>query len=360
MKKTGLMVVFCLLFLASSNVMASVLTTMDSGGDRLVAMQYSNGAWGWPLTSPPTYSNIHGPIAMGLAKAYEATGDAGQYTALSNAGAYFLTKKEGNGTVADKGSFSASDGYLAYELDTIFGGTTYTDYIKAEFYDKLAAGTYTRAGVDYSTATYVGLIQASRAGTNMAAWDIGMGLAAAALVGADTTAWIAGTEAEINELNVSQYYDVLGLAGAIYGLSTAGVAFDPTAGAYAAAGSLQDLGTSLASYQLSTGGFTWSPGAMDEGMDNETIQETAYSILALNSLLGFNTQVDNAANYLITAQLGTGGWENSSGSGENNEVTGEALWAISDANPVPEPSTLLLLGVGLAGLVGFGRKQFKK
>ena len=79
--------------------------------------------------------------------------------------------------------------------------------------------------------------------------------------------------------------DVVCLAGAVYGLAYVGEDFDPTAGSHAAAGSLADLGAILASYQiLPSGGFAWNSAWVIPDDGDESIQETAYAILALDKL----------------------------------------------------------------------------
>jgi hypothetical protein len=302
------------------------------GGDRLEAMQYTDGSWGWPLTAPPTFGNILGPIAMGVGQAYQQTGDAGMYSTLSDAGTYLLGKTN---------NFSPSDGYLAAELDRLLGVSTYTAHVKTNFYDKLADGTYNRNGLGtlYTTASYVNLIRTSRAGAtaNLAAWDIGMGLVGAAECGESTAEWIAGVKAEIDELDSTGYYDVIGLAGAIYGLAFVDEDYDPTAGQHAWASDLDDLASILAGYQISGGGFTWNAAYVSPG--NETNQESAYAILALSEAnqAFYLSSMQGAADYLMSVQLGTGGWDNYPGDpdGENNELTGEALWGIIKAYPPP-------------------------
>jgi hypothetical protein len=327
------------LTLSFDRVMAlTSLEVFQAGADRLAALQNDDGGWDWPLDDGNANNispkNTVGPIGQGLALAYGFTGDPDHQAALADAGDLLLGKQY---------NFSPSDGYLAATLDEVFGVTTYTDHVKLYFYDPLANGTYDRndADTNYDTPEYVNLIRTSRAGSqaNLAAWDIGMGLVGAAAVGADTSAWIAGVKAEIDELNSSGWYDVIGLAGAIYGLAYVGEDYDPLAGSHEAASSLADLGAILAGYQLQSAGFTWNSGYLGEGENNETVQETAYAILALEELdpITYFAAIHSAGAYLKNAQLATGGWESYLGAGENNEITGEALWGIYAAYPYNPP-----------------------
>jgi len=343
------------LVLVSGLLVTTQADVFQAGADRLVSLQNNDGGWDWPLNdgnpnnASPT--NTIGPIAMGLAKAYLQTGDPNHLLGLQNASA-FLTSK----TV-----FSPSDGYLAVELDSILGGTTNVDYVKANFYDRLAAGTFLRSGVYYDTEGYVNLIRTNRASqgiANLAAWDIGVGLYAANRIGASTTAWLSGTKAEIDELDGSAYYDVIGLSGAVLGLASVGEDYTPTAGEHLGVVGTSGLADALLGYQLSTGGFTWNSLYMGEGEDNETVQETAYSILALNRVdqAGYWSNMLNAASYLQSVQLPTGGWANYNGGGENNEVTAEALWGIATA-PEPVSSALFLVGAATMGVRGYLRRK---
>ena len=302
-------------------------STIQNGGDRLVEKQYTDGSWGWPLNAPPTYSNILGPIAKGLVQAYNYTFSASQLAAIVKSKTFLLNKTN---------NFSVGDGYLAKAIDEVLGGTTCRDYVNANFYGLLALGTY--KGI-YSTQSYIQKIIDDRASwgqANMAAWDIGMGLVGAASCGVSGTElnyWKDGTKTKINELNTSDFYDVIGLAGALYGLAFVNEPFDPTAGSYSSASSIQDLAVILQSYQISNGGFTWYPGSMTIG--DQTNQETCYAILALSqvSRLDYITNILGAADYLSSVQLSSGGWDNYFGDpdGENNELTGEALWGYTEA-----------------------------
>ena len=86
---------------------------------------------------------------------------------------------------------------------------------------------------------------------------------------------------------------------------------------------------------------------------NETIQDTAYAMLALNAFdsATYASNIWGGEAWLGATQLGSDGWENYTGSGENNEITGEALWAASSVVPLPSAALAglgLLLGLGAA------------
>ncbi|MHC4619015.1 MAG: PASTA domain-containing protein [Planctomycetota bacterium] len=306
-----------------------------SGGNRLVGLQNSDGGWDFPLDDgdPNGGSDPNASAGLGLAKAYRRTGDANTLAALQKAKNFLLSKTD---------DFVVSDGMLAAELDILLDGTACTDHVLTNFFDKLAGGSYYDAVTEgtYDTAGYVQSLRDRRANAdagNLAAWDLGSGLYSAYVVGANTTEWVAGVKAEIDELDGTEGYDVLGLAGAILGLAAAGEDYDPQAGEYAAASSLRDLAETLTGCQLETGGFTWKSSFREPGLD-ENIRETAYALMALNEFdrAGFLTEISDGGIYLQNVQLTSGGWENYDGSteGEINEITGEALRGLALITPV--------------------------
>jgi hypothetical protein len=342
-EKASVHIVTVLLLTAQAWGAGSLADAFKAGGNRLVATQNNDGGWDWPLFDAyPKFSNapnILAPTGMGLLQAYLSPDpnhrDPNQLAALQKAGGYLLNKRPW--------FITPDDGYLAVALDSAFGVTTYTDYVKKNFYEPLARGTYNYLGdgiLFVNTAQYVNIIGRARdyqGLSNYAAFDCGVGLYSAHLIGADTSAWLAGTKAEINCLNGACAYDVLGLAGAVLGLASVGANVDPTAGTHhVAAHSLSDLAGILASYQLSTGGFTWNSLNKAEGAANETVQETAFAILALSEFDGqkYITNIKNAATYLQSVELPTGGWQDFVADGENNEVTGESLSALAAAHEV--------------------------
>jgi hypothetical protein len=334
--KLKTIIIVALVVVVSLALGGVVDTAIQNGADRLVFLQNFDGGWDWPLEDPnplkPSPTNTIGPIGMGLAKVYGKMrfDDNDYYEALQRAGDFLLAKTN---------NFSPPDGYLAAELDKFFEGNKYKEHVQKYFYQELKEGTYNRKGLGvlYDTAGYVNSIREARFSqgiANLAAWDVGMGLVGAASSGADISAWVEGVKAEIDELVGGAFYDVIGLAGAIYGLAFVDEDHDPQGGEHESVSSLRDLADILIMYQIEMGGFSYSADYLSPGQDNETIQETSYAILALNEFdcSNYMPKISGAVDYLLSVQLSNGGWKNWAGGGENNEITAEALWAICNWN----------------------------
>jgi hypothetical protein len=313
------------------------MSPIPLGGQRLAKLQNSDGGWDWPLDDgnplAGTQSDTLGSVGLGLARAYRQTGDPDLRSALLKSGQLLLQKTD---------DFYANEGAFAVALDHIFNTTAYSTHVRTAFYDKLAAGTYYDAVTGTPNMTTASYIQKKRdryigVEANAAAWDLGLSLCDAASVGAPTAPWADAVKTAIEQITLGQEYDVLGLAGALYGLASAGVECDPLAGPFTAADNLQDLADILDSWQLLTGGFTYNFDALDEGVGNETLQETACAALALNAVdrARFWTAIQRADAYVASVQLLTGGWENFVGDplGEDNIITADCLMALQMALP---------------------------
>ena len=143
---------------------------------------------------------------------------------------------------------------------------------------------------------------------------------------------------------------MLGLAGVIYGLAFVGQDVDPNTGDYASADSLADLAAILDGYQNTNGAFPYRSDQKNVA-GAENVEETAYAAIALNEVnrSSYLDEMEDAVDYINSVQLLTDGWENYASSGENDSITGEALWV--NGMYVPEPATVMLIAAAAPLLV---------
>jgi len=321
-KFVGLLLVVGLLFAALPNgqVLAQTQpydpdTAIQKAADEIVNSQAARGDWVDAYNPVP---DTLGVIGSGLIDAYTRTADPHHLTSIQAAATYLLTKIN---------NFSPADGMFAAKLDALLGVNTYKAFVKANFFDKLAAGTYGATG-DQDTADYIATLN-----SYMNSQDPALGLISAHLCGADTSLWIAEVKSDLGAIAMGSDSEPMLMASkGIYSLFLVGETFDPTTGSFAAAGDLAEMAAQLATYQLTDGSFPNNRDWYESG-----VQATASAILALDQVNSsfYQNRIRNAANWLLSVQNVAGYWI--FGGSENYASTAMSALAVNEAFPSVAP-----------------------
>ncbi|MFH1278333.1 MAG: right-handed parallel beta-helix repeat-containing protein [Candidatus Eisenbacteria bacterium] len=286
-----------------------------------------DGGWDWVRNSPadPFFhstsaspKNIYGATGIGLLYAYMESGDAGLFTALTDAADVMI---------ADADIRSAGDLIFLMLYDDLpaVSGTTYADSARAKYEGRMAI-----YGSADSLAKHIRDVRAGQGYENgIIAWDVGAWARAAAMLddrysgnGYDTDAddiaevlWEdsfndnpgyfdivddAGWDPTYS--NLDYYWYNLGITGLIDAFSSAGVHTSEIAG----------LVTRLLDGQYTGGAISFSYGANDDDAD---WQSTAYAMMTLGNLdqATYQTEINHMGYWAGATQDASGGWLYGSG-----------------------------------------------
>ncbi|MHC4219870.1 MAG: hypothetical protein ACYSU7_15620, partial [Planctomycetota bacterium] len=343
---------------------------VQAAADHIISQQCAVGGFCWPhgiACCPTAPTNITGPIAFGLLRAYDVTGDAATLAAAVLGGDYDLTVQFPNATPA----FASFEPAFLHTLSgaAYSNNPAYSNHAATGFFDRLTAGTYGDATVDGTyypadTYDYIARHNNARSGSiiNLRPWDMQYMPWVAGLIGnADSTtpadavtqqtAFLNHVLAGINTLDDTSpstvYYDLIGLAGgvralALNGTTTFPAIVSPNFSAINGISDLCDLADVLAGYQNADGSWYWASTLPSPTESDKDTQTTAYAVLALiaadaagcTPLPGgrYNEEISEGRVWLDTMQDVDGGFFGYPGdTSHNTEVEGEATSAMAIA-----------------------------
>ncbi len=330
---------------------------ISDAGTWLIGEQFTSGGFPWTPGDTLETKNTQGPSGRGLLYAYEVTGDSALLTASVDCGDYMVDLMfQGLGpnpsvyTDSDP-RFGSYDALFLEELSQITWDSKYADFAQTWFWDKLSTGTYGETN-DMDARDFGDyIVDARKSSYDIAPWDIA-GTAVGAAVAGETS--IAADLMDsilygLNEITTTSgnYFDTIGLAGAIWASAVTDIDLDPTAGEYISADSTVDLANALVTMttDASPKGILWDSEADSSDYTNGDTQTTAFALAAL-ATFDYNiylSEICEGMTFIQSLQQGDGQYleyptasPTASGS---IEVHAEAIFALNTAGRVKNLDT---------------------
>lgn len=331
--------------------------------DHLVELQNSDGGFGWKLPLPDepiSYTNVLGITSLGILKANEFQNKDTYETALASAYDYAVDKSPvyawsgGKFIETTKGVDSSPDiTFLIWLAQAAAGDATLLTAVnnlqdpditvediaalaKTRWDSKiLYFGSTSETDPDGTAASMAQrlLDERLKAGPAIGIWDLELSVKAALALDSYFPAQGYAQQAEdmtevlfaavdtgsyFSSTDTSQADYVLGLTAAIEAFAETGLHLDKAA----------ELKTILLDLQQADGSWNYYGAAPA----SQSVQSTAYALMALNSLGGVEemTAARKGADWLVKNQNSDGSWFAEGGAGDEFlEVDSEAAWALA-------------------------------